>query len=135
MRTKIIDDFLNGVSVQKIGISLGISGSSVSSSMKTAIKHVKQNKAVRSDALIYAQIKNDRTARDISKNMEAWRTAMQLYKNALPPSYLQPITTIFKADNYLQAFDITKRQSSTLTAYEGALLMYNTLVAKSKIKN
>ena len=135
MRTEIIDDFLNGVSVQQIGISLGISGSSVSSSMKTAIKHVKRNQAVRSEALVYAQIKNDKTARDISRNMEAWRTAMQLYKKALPPSYLQPITTIFKADNYLEAFDITKRQGTTLSAYEGALLMYNTLVAKTKIKN
>lgn len=133
MRTQMINDFLNGVNVQQIGAKLGISGSSVSSAMKTVIKHVKKNKAVRSDSTIYQSIKYDRTARDVAKNMEAWRTAMVMYNGTLAPKYLKPITTIFKANDYQQAFDIAEKQEHTLTAYEGALLMYNTIVANNKI--
>jgi predicted DNA-binding protein YlxM (UPF0122 family) len=134
MRTNLIDDFLNGASVTELGRANNISGSSISSAIKTAVKHVKKNKAVRSDKSTYNSIKNDTSARDITNNINAWKNAMNLFNNTMPPTFLQPVTTVFKADNYRQAFDITERQGKTLTAYEGALLMYNTIVANNKIK-
>jgi len=134
MRTELIDNYLAGNSVQTLGSALGISGASISSAIKTAVKHVKKNKAVRSDKAVYNAIKNDVRALDINKNRNAWAKAMQLFNNTAAPTYLQPVTTIFKADNYKHAFDIAERQRKTLTAYEGALLMYNTLVANNKIK-
>lgn len=134
MRTELIDNYLAGQSVKTMANALGISGASISSGIKTAVKYVKKNKAVRSDKVVYNAIKNDVRALDINKNRNAWVKAMQLFNNTAPPSYLQPVTTIFKADNYRQAFDIAERQGTTLTAYEGALLMYNTLVANNKIK-
>jgi predicted DNA-binding protein YlxM (UPF0122 family) len=133
MRTELINDFLNGSSVNDIGNTIGISGSSVSSAIKTAVKYVKKNKVVRSDRVVFNHIKNDMSARDIKNNSVAWKQAMTLFDGTSPPKYLQPVTTIFKADDYRQAFDITERQGKTLTAYEGALLMYNTLVANNKI--
>lgn len=134
MRTQLINDFLNGSSVNDIGNALGITGSSVSQGIKTAIKNVKKESRVRKDKAVYNAIKNDKSARDINNNRDAWKKAMELFYKTLGPTYLQPVTTIFKADDYRQAFDITERQGKTLTAYEGALLMYNTLVANNKIK-
>ena len=134
MRTNLIDDFLNGTSVTQLGRANNISGSSISSAIKTAVKYVKKSKVVRSDKSVYASIKNDTSARDIGNNLNSWKNAMNLFNNNMPPTYLQPVTTIFKADDYRQAFDITERQGKTLTAYEGALLMYNTIVANNKIK-
>lgn len=134
MRTELINDFLNGSSVTDISKATGVTGSSVSSAIKTAVKNVKKNKIVRSDKNVYSSIKNDLTARDINNNRDAWNKAMTLFNGTKPPTFLQPVTTIFKAEDYRQAFDITERQGKTLTAYEGALLMYNTLVANNKIK-
>lgn len=134
MRFQLINDFLNGKSVNDIGNALGISGSSVSSAIKTAVKHVKQNKAVRSNKIVYNSIKKDVSARDINKNLNYWVQAMAIINNDTPPTYLQPVTTIFKADDTSHAFDIATRQAKTLTAYEGALLMYNTIVSNNKIK-
>jgi predicted DNA-binding protein YlxM (UPF0122 family) len=134
MRTELINDLLNGSSVTDIGNATGVTGSSVSSAIKTAVKNVKKNKVVRSDKKVYNRIKNDLSARDINNNRDAWKQAMTLFNGTKPPTYLLPVTTVFKADDYRQAFDITERQGKTLTAYEGALLMYNTLVANNKIK-
>ena len=134
MRTELINDFLNGSSVSDIGNATGVTGSSVSSAIKTAVKYVKKNKVVRSDKNVFNRIKNDISARDINNNRDAWKQAMTLFNGTKPPTFLEPVTTIFKADDYRQAFDITERQGKTLTAYEGALLMYNTLVANNKIK-
>ena len=134
MRTELINDFLNGKSVSDIGNALGVTGSSVSSAIKTAVKNVKKQSRVRKDKTVYNAIKNDYSARDISNNRDAWKKAMQLFNATLGPTYLEPVTTVFKADDYRQAFNITERQGKTLTAYEGALLMYNTLVANNKIK-
>jgi|13_taG_2_1085334.scaffolds.fasta_scaffold182932_2 predicted transcriptional regulator len=135
MRTQLINDFLNGSSVNEIGNALGITGSSVSQGIKTAVKNVKKQRRVRKDKTVFNAIKNDTSARDINNNRDAWKKAMQLFSATLGPTYLQPVTTIFKADDYRQAFDIAERQGKTLTAYEGALLMYNTIVANNKIKN
>lgn len=134
MRTELINDFLNGSSVNQIGNALGITNSSTSSAIITAVKYVKKNKVVRSDKNVFNRIKNDKSARDIDKNRDAWEQAMKLFNGTKPATFLQPVTTIFKADNYRQAFDIAERQGGTLSAYEGALLMYNTLVANNKIK-
>jgi predicted DNA-binding protein YlxM (UPF0122 family) len=134
MKTELINDFLNGSSVSDIGNATGVTGSSVSSAIKTAVKYVKKNKVVRSDKNVYNRIKDDISARDINNNRDAWKLAMKVFNGTRPPTFLQPVTTIFKADNYRQAFDIAERQGKTLTAYEGALLMYNTLVANNKIK-
>ena len=134
MRTELIDNYLAGDSVKSLANSLGITGASVSSGIRTAVKNVKKNKVVRSDKTVFNAIKNDKGAFDINKNRDAWVQAMRLFNSTYAPSYLQPVTTIFKADNYGEAFDIAQRQRKTLTAYEGALLMYNTLVANNKIK-
>ena len=41
---------------------------------------------------------------------------------------LEPIPTVFSTDSPDKVFTIAKEQRDTLTAYDGALLMYNTLV-------
>ena len=58
---------------------------------------------------------------------------MGFLSSNVPVSDLSPVVTIFKADNINEAFDIATKQTSTLSAYEGALLMYNTLVTNYKV--
>jgi DNA-directed RNA polymerase specialized sigma subunit len=133
MRTEFIVEYLKGYSQMQIGRKRGITNSSVSYAIKTAMDNVKNSKIIKSNSVLSNKLRRDITARDIDVNKKAWKEAMTLLNNENNVKYLEPVTTIFKVDDYKKAFEITKKQDSTLSAYEGALLMYNTIVANHNI--
>lgn len=133
MDFKCITDTLNGNSLSSQSSKHNITLSSMTYRIQSAVKNFKKLKAIRSNKELYAKIKFDKSYRDIRKNKDNWNEAMGFLSSNVPVSDLSPVVTIFKADNINEAFSIATKQESTLSAYEGALLMYNTLVSNYKV--
>lgn len=133
MRTQLIKDYLNGLTLSQIGKDNNLSEASVSYYIISTIKKLKQLKLVRSHSDLYQAIRHDKSARDINNNRRHWQKVIDLVN---PPvvQYHKPVTTIFKGKNIDDAFDIARLQDANLSAYDGALLMYNTIVSEHKIK-
>lgn len=133
-RFNSIQDTVNNVSITDQAKKAGITISAQGSRLQTEIKRFLKQKAIRSNKQLYNAIKNDNTGRKMQSNLNAWKQAYELYSNSVPKGNLQPVTTIFKAHTIENAFNIAKQQHSTLTPYEGALLMYNTIVSKYNVE-
>lgn len=133
MRTQLISDYLNGSTLNQIAKDHNLSEASVSYYIISAIKKLKALKIVRTNTDLFNAIRADRSARDIRNNKLQWHRVIQLVN---PPAekYHKPVTTIFKGKNIDDAFDIARLQDTSLSAYDGALLMYNTIVSEHKIK-
>ena len=134
MDFKAITDTLDGVSLSEQAQKHNVTKSTMTYRIINAVKDFKKNRHLRSDKETYYAIKFDKNYRDIMKNKDNWNKALKTISSYTPSTELQPVTTIFKATNFKEAFDIASKQSSTLSAYEGALLMYNTLVSNYKVK-
>lgn len=134
MDFKAITDTLDGVSLSEQAQKHNVTKSTMTYRIINAVKDFKKNRHLRSDKETYYAIKFDKNYRDIMKNKDNWNKALKTISSYTPSTELQPVTTIFKATNFKEAFDIASKQGSTLSAYEGALLMYNTLVSNYKVK-
>lgn len=153
---KYLQDTIDGIPVYTQGSNRGVSGSSQSSCIKTAMRELLQYKAVQANSENYNVIINDKKAQHLVKHKKNWQAALNNYrmwlaslsKQANDKQYrvisktstkanndttftrvsLEPIPTVFSTDSPDKVFTIAKEQRDTLTAYDGALLMYNTLV-------
>lgn len=153
---KYLQDTIDGIPVYTQGSNRGVSGSSQSSCIKTAMRELLQYKAVKANKVNYNVIINDKKAQHLVKHKKYWQHALNDYRQWLASlnhkrpdkKYrvigtsattannettftrisLEPIPTVFSTDSPDKVFTIAKEQRETLTAYDGALLMYNTLV-------
>ena len=151
-----LQDTIDGIPVYTQGSNRGVSGSSQSSCIKTAMRELLQYKAVKANKVNYNVIINDKKAQHLVKHRKYWQQALNDYRtwlasltNKRPDKQyqvigsssttanndttftrisLEPIPTVFSTDSPDKVFTIAKEQRETLTAYDGALLMYNTLV-------
>lgn len=148
-----LQDTLNGISVQTQAKKRNVSGSSQSSILKTAMKNLLQEKAVRSNKSNFDIIAHDRKVQHLNRHKSFWQTALDDYLDSRQKSdksktikrdninnqsnttkTRQPIQTVFYADSIEEAFDVVTKDNVPLTAYDGALLMYNTIVKLYKIE-
>lgn len=187
MKTKHIQyliDTINGVSITTQAQRRKVSGSSQSSMLKTAMKTLLQQSAVRRNKQNYDIIAHDKKVQHLNRHRAYWEIAVTDYINSQPKvlkneqdaklvtryrnglvyqgnkvigtydsdnvlptpqrdtdkssnantkktaarKTRQPVETIFYADTIEQAFDVVSEKSLPLSAYDGALLMYNTIV-------
>jgi hypothetical protein len=148
-----LTDTINGVTITDQAKRRNVSGSSQSSVLKTAMRNMLKQKAVRANKDNYNVIANDKKVQHLNRHLAYWQTALNdflastnydksqtktIFSDKIPKSeninYRRPIETIFYADDIEQAFDAVSSLKGQLTAYDGALLMYNTIVKLYKIK-
>lgn len=140
-------DTLNNVSIQTQAGYRKVSGSSQSSILRTAINKLKVY-AKHNAPNIYDSIKNVKTYYQLRNipNKDSVRELIDLCKiehNYIKPKQksrviakskmpdfveLKPIVTVMKSDNYEQALQIAKELEHSLNAYDGAMLMFNTMI-------
>ena len=88
MTTKYITyltDTLNGVPVQTQAAARNVSGSSQSSILKTAMKNLLQQKAVRSNKANYDVIAHDRKVQHLNRHRQFWQQALDDYLDSRQP--------------------------------------------------
>lgn len=123
---------IDGHSVTDVAKKVNTTVASASSRIQTQIRQFLRDKNTK-NVSNYNNIKNAKSARDVQNNVLAWRFARDGYINSMPKQPLKAITTVFKADNIEHAFDIARKQGSSLTAEEVATLMYNTIVTNYNV--
>ena len=117
------------------------------------MKNLLQQKAVRSNKANYDVIAHDKKVQHLNRHRQFWQQALNDYLDSRQPepqaktlkrdnikdnnTYKQPrkpIETVFYAESIEAAFDVVSQSSLPLSAYDGALLMYNTIVKLHKIE-
>lgn len=148
-----LTDTLNGVPVQNQAAARKVSGSSQSSVLKTAMKNLLQQKAVRSNKANYDVIAHDKKVQHLNRHRHFWQQALDDYLDSRQPQpqaqtikrdnindnstntkRRKPIETVFYAESIEDAFNVVSQSSLPLSAYDGALLMYNTIVKLHQIE-
>ena len=154
--TKCIRAIINGINLKEQAKNNNIAYASQSSRLATEIKHFLKRPHVKK-LDVYQTIKHHRLGSDISNHIGHWKFAIQSHDkfinalsfNAKTPnvtskfhlqpntkitsvkkqSVFSPIRTVLKTDSISKALEIVQKQQS-LTNYESALLVYNTIVSK-----
>ena len=154
--TKCIRAIINGINLKEQAKNNNIAYASQSSRLATEIKHFLKRPHVKK-LDVYQTIKHHRLGSDISNHIGHWKFAIQSHdafinKLSFNPktnyvkkpltftpntkitsvkkqSVFSPIRTVLKTDSISKALEIVQKQQS-LTNYESALLVYNTIVSK-----
>ena len=73
---KYLQDTIDGIPVYTQGSNRGVSGSSQSSCIKTAMRELLQYKAVKKNKVNYNVIINDKKAQHLVKHKQYWQQAI-----------------------------------------------------------
>lgn len=149
---KYLQDTLNGVTVQQQAARRGVSGSSQSSILKTAMRKLLQQKAVRSNKSNFDVIAHDKKVQHLNRHKTFWDTALSDYLDSvqqpqslfntisaktMPPDFQdvdafdntrEPIEFCWFFDDWDDLLDFCRENTDNLDAFTAACLAHNTLL-------